>query len=170
MLRTITDILQTCKHRNANMYKRALIAKMKYKMQIVNTYHAKLHRVTNTGSFSINWAFAIPMKKTPQPDDEGNQVNKIKKIYNIRPRQYTAGNTCKSTYSHYLRQGHRKSWSSSSPSQLPGISPALVRIKMSNNVTTENIKSIDFQVPECDKTKKLLTFFAFCVKQTIFIM
>ena len=55
-------------------------------MQIANTYHAKLHRVTNTGSFAINWAFAIPMKKTPQPDDEGNQVNKLN-IYNIRPRQ-----------------------------------------------------------------------------------
>ena len=84
MLRTITDILQTCKHKDANMYICALIAKMKYKMQIANTYHAKLHRVTNTGSFSINWAFAIPMKKTPQPDDEGNQVNK-KRIYNNQP-------------------------------------------------------------------------------------
>ena len=78
MLRTITYILQTCNHRDAKMYIRALIAKMKYKMQIANTYHAKLHRVTNTGSFSINWAFAIPMKKTPKPDDEGNQVNRIK--------------------------------------------------------------------------------------------
>ena len=80
MLRTITYILQTCKHKDANMYIRALIAKMKYKMQIANTYHATLHRVTNTGSFSINWAFAIPMKKTPQPDDEGNQVNKINNL------------------------------------------------------------------------------------------
>ena len=80
MLRTITDILQTCKHKDANMYICALIAKMKYKMQIANTYHAKLHRVTNTGSFSINWAFAIPMKKTPQPDDKENQVNKIKSL------------------------------------------------------------------------------------------
>ena len=78
----------------------------------------------------------------------------------------TAGNTCKSTYSHYLRQGHRRSWSSSSPSQLPGISLALVRMKMSNNVTTENINSIGFQVSEYDKAKKLFPFFAFCVKQT----
>ena len=85
MLRTITYILQTCNHRDAKMYIRALIAKMKYKMQIANTYHAKLHRVTNTGSFSINWAFAIPMKKTPQPDDEGNQVNKIKKSIILGP-------------------------------------------------------------------------------------
>ena len=80
MLRTITYILQTCNHRDAKMYIRALIAKMKYKMQIANTYHAKLHRVTDAGSFSINWAFAIPMKKTPQPDDKGNQVNKIKSL------------------------------------------------------------------------------------------
>ena len=71
------------------MYIRALIAKMKYKMQIANTYHATLHRVTNTGSFSINWAFAIPMKKTPQPDDEGNQANKIKKSIILGP-----GNQC----------------------------------------------------------------------------
>ena len=62
------------------MYIHAIIAKMKYKKQIANTYHAKLHRVTNTGSFAINWASAIPMKKTPQPDDEGNQANKVKNL------------------------------------------------------------------------------------------
>ena len=62
------------------MYIRAIIAKMKYKMQIAKAYHAKLHRVTDAGSFSINWAFAIPMKKAPQPDDKGNQVNKIKSL------------------------------------------------------------------------------------------
>ena len=79
MLRTITVILQADK----------IITKMNYKVQIHiyienNTRTHETHRVTNTGSFSIDWAFAIPMKKTPQPDNEGDQVNK-KRIYKNQP-------------------------------------------------------------------------------------